>query len=68
MNLFAGDLSFVLDKYSEAQKYYNNILSINPDISVFREELIRSYIGLGDSSFGIYKFLEAHNFYKKLLL
>lgn len=65
MNLLAGSLSLSREKFVEAKKYYSEIFKLNLDPEQFREEIIRAYIGFGDSEFEQYHFSEAHILYKK---
>ena len=59
MNLFAGDLALLKENYKEAKNYYINIISKDLDDNEFREDIIRAFIGLGDSEFETYHFHEA---------
>ena len=65
MNLLAGSLALSKEKFIEAKKYYIGILKLKLEPEQFREEIIRANIGYGDSEFELYRFSEAHDFYKK---
>lgn len=64
MNLFAGDLALLKENYKEAKNYYINIISKDLDDNEFREDIIRAFIGLGDSEFETYHFHEAKTAYE----
>lgn len=68
MNLFAGDLALIAEKYSTAKEHYINIITKDLDLKQFREDVIRAYLGLGDSEFETYHFQEAKAGYEKSLL
>ncbi|WGL58578.1 hypothetical protein QEJ31_08515 [Pigmentibacter sp. JX0631] len=65
MNLLAGDLSILKENFSEAKNYFINIVTKDIDKNEFREDIIRAYIGLGDSEFETFHFQEAKAAYSK---
>ncbi|WP_186646692.1 tetratricopeptide repeat protein [Fluviispira vulneris] len=63
MSLFTADLLLANERYDEAQKYYEAIVLQKVNANVFREELVRSYVGLGDTYYARFQFKKAGNSY-----
>ncbi|BBH51833.1 tetratricopeptide repeat protein [Fluviispira sanaruensis] len=63
MSLFTADLLLANERYDEAQKYYDAIVLQKVDANVFREELVRSFVGLGDTYYAHFQFKKAGNSY-----
>ncbi|KAB8030671.1 tetratricopeptide repeat protein [Fluviispira multicolorata] len=65
MNLFIADLLLSNDKHKEAQNYFKAIVLQKLDANIYREEIVRAFIGLGDTYYSIFQFKEASKYYLK---
>lgn len=68
MNLLLGSILISNEKFSMAKKIFNEIIKLKLDKNIFCEEIIRAYIGIGDSEFELFQFNNAHTAYKNSLL